>query len=445
MEPLLSPQGEILVCEIMRREVAAALVEAGIQDVTLVVFPAQCGRPALNWETVGRMSPTTPSGGAPVCLLGGLCLGGLKPPAPAGWAGCEIARKSVCFEHFLNAPLIHEQLRAGAYLLTPGWLEHWRDHLKQMGFTSETGTAFFHESMKKLVLLDTGTLADSAERLQELAAFLKLPAERIPVGLDMLRLELEKLVADWRHNQEKRRFEALAANARRSAADSAMAYELISELTEVVDEEKVLAHIAQMCLSLFAPSQLRCATVERGQVVFEQSHPAASPSPESRLQEPNLTPAVYGPTPNGTGYRLKWTYRGEMIGWLEMDGFAFPEHQQHYYSLALGLARVFALSINNARNYAKLAETVDELRQEVIERQQMAKERERLIDELQSTLGKVKTLQGLLPICAGCKKIRDDHGHWTQVEAYVQQRTEARFSHGLCPECVKVWFPDHPG
>ncbi len=68
-------------------------------------------------------------------------------------------------------------------------------------------------------------------------------------------------------------------------------------------------------------------------------------------------------------------------------------------------------------------------------------ERERLVIELQSALARVKSLSGLLPICAGCKKIRDDKGYWSQVESYIQQHSEAKFTHGLCPDCTKKFFP----
>lgn len=66
-----------------------------------------------------------------------------------------------------------------------------------------------------------------------------------------------------------------------------------------------------------------------------------------------------------------------------------------------------------------------------------AVERQKLLTEIQQTLREIKTLRGLLPICAGCKKIRDDKGYWTQIEVYVSQHSEAEFSHGLCPDCVQ--------
>jgi len=62
--------------------------------------------------------------------------------------------------------------------------------------------------------------------------------------------------------------------------------------------------------------------------------------------------------------------------------------------------------------------------------------------QLNEALEKVRTLRGLLPICSNCKKIRDDKGYWSEVEVYVRDHSDARFSHGICPDCVKELYPD---
>jgi hypothetical protein len=73
---------------------------------------------------------------------------------------------------------------------------------------------------------------------------------------------------------------------------------------------------------------------------------------------------------------------------------------------------------------------------------QLEQEREHLIADLQDALSKVRTLSGLLPICASCKKIRDDRGYWNQIESYIRKHSKAEFSHGICPECAKKLYPD---
>jgi AmiR/NasT family two-component response regulator len=66
----------------------------------------------------------------------------------------------------------------------------------------------------------------------------------------------------------------------------------------------------------------------------------------------------------------------------------------------------------------------------------------RLNEELQAALAAVKTLSGLLPICASCKKIRDDQGYWQQVEVYIREHADVEFTHGLCPDCLIKLYPD---
>ena len=65
------------------------------------------------------------------------------------------------------------------------------------------------------------------------------------------------------------------------------------------------------------------------------------------------------------------------------------------------------------------------------------------VKELQKALDDVKSLRGILPICASCKKIRDDKGYWQQVEQYVAAHSEAQFSHGVCPECLQKFYPEY--
>jgi hypothetical protein len=69
-------------------------------------------------------------------------------------------------------------------------------------------------------------------------------------------------------------------------------------------------------------------------------------------------------------------------------------------------------------------------------------EKSYLIGKLQEAMSEVKQLSGLLPICASCKKIRDDKGYWNQIEAYIQKHSEAEFSHSTCNECVEKLYPD---
>ena len=98
-------------------------------------------------------------------------------------------------------------------------------------------------------------------------------------------------------------------------------------------------------------------------------------------------------------------------------------------SLALGLAIVVVILLVK-ENKA------------FIERKRAEENQKSLILRLQKALAEVKTLSGMLPICASCKKVRDDQGYWKQIESYILDHSEAKFSHSICPECARKLYPE---
>jgi membrane-bound ClpP family serine protease len=75
-------------------------------------------------------------------------------------------------------------------------------------------------------------------------------------------------------------------------------------------------------------------------------------------------------------------------------------------------------------------------------RKVLEEKRERAVRDREKAMNELKVLRGLLPICASCKKIRNDQGYWTQMEAYIRDHSEANFSHSICPECAKRLYPE---
>lgn len=79
---------------------------------------------------------------------------------------------------------------------------------------------------------------------------------------------------------------------------------------------------------------------------------------------------------------------------------------------------------------------------DITDRIRAEQEREKLINELQEALKEIKTLRGIIPICSNCKNIRNDEGAWDRLEKYISEKSNAEFSHGICPDCVKKLYPD---
>ena len=102
--------------------------------------------------------------------------------------------------------------------------------------------------------------------------------------------------------------------------------------------------------------------------------------------------------------------------------------------LAESLASRAAVALENAQLHEDM--------QNEIMKSQKTEELEKLVLELEKALLEVKTLKGFIPICASCKKIRDDSGYWNQIESYIKKHSDAEFSHSICPDCVKKLYPN---
>jgi PAS domain S-box-containing protein len=101
-----------------------------------------------------------------------------------------------------------------------------------------------------------------------------------------------------------------------------------------------------------------------------------------------------------------------------------------------------SLCISPVRNNDGQIVGASTIARNISDRKRAERERERLVGQLQRALGEVKTLSGLLPICAHCKKIRDDNGYWNQIELYLREHSGANFTHSVCPDCSRTHYAE---
>jgi len=102
--------------------------------------------------------------------------------------------------------------------------------------------------------------------------------------------------------------------------------------------------------------------------------------------------------------------------------------------------------VKSAEAFTMMPRTVERALREwklLTERREAMAAQKRLIAQLEEAMSKVKTLSGLLPICSACKKIRDDQGYWQKLETFVHEHSEAEFSHSICPDCMKLLYPEY--
>jgi PAS domain S-box-containing protein len=117
----------------------------------------------------------------------------------------------------------------------------------------------------------------------------------------------------------------------------------------------------------------------------------------------------------------------------DTEEFVVEKNDGESFIVELSASNVTSVS---GKIVGRMASFVD-----ITKRKAVEADREQLIKKLQDALDKIKTLRGIIPICASCKKIRDDKGYWNQLENYIKEHSEADFSHGICPDCAKKLYP----
>ena len=134
---------------------------------------------------------------------------------------------------------------------------------------------------------------------------------------------------------------------------------------------------------------------------------------------------------------LIWFYADHLIGTVYSKPF-IP------YGNALMRFGFFVIVVYYASSLKTLADTLERMVEErTISLTNEIAEKKRVEEELRAALGEIKSLSGLLPICSSCKRIREDDGSWQQLEAYIIGHSDAQFTHGLCPECLKTFYPQY--
>lgn len=348
----MSSQLCILTCRNFHPEIAAAIEEAGWEEVSCAPLPARCGRPPLTWEELQAAAP-------PQCaewvVLGRACLAGLGAP-PKGFPLVRLIPQQECFHLVAGPTLVAEALANRAYLLTPGWLVHWRERLEALGFepAQDHAAAFFGDFATELLLLDTGTAtsapAQTSALLQAFSQAVGLPARRIPVGRDYTRLIIKEIVAQSRLEAERRNVRERDRLHARELADHLSAMDLLLRLARPLSEEEAVAAIEEVCRMLFAPEAFHYLRVDQGIDLSDRPIPAELAKPLASLDAP------YAWSPSGLGFLLRISHGDQVLGKMAVERLAFPQYRERYLNLALAVSGVCGLAIANARARKRLVE-----------------------------------------------------------------------------------------
>lgn len=351
------------ICEHYQAELRAVLATSELADIQPLILPARCGHPPLRPAelTASFNHLTVPCD--TVYLLGGTCLNPIITSAdPSSPPTIIHDMRATCFSLFVNTAILDEQIRRGAYLITPGWLRHWQAHIEEWGFDQETARAFFAEWATTLLLLDTGIDPQAPQHLRDLADFLQMPAATLPVGLDVFQSRIEAKLHLWRVQRQQRQSDRELSEASKKLADYAMLSHALNHIAATPSERDVIQRILEIFTMLCAPRQVCYLPMFDGTPgTLSSTNPESQIAPEAVLRHlPGDAPYAWMPSHNG--FYLRIAHHDDTVGIIHVDHFTFPRYADHYLNLAQNIAALCGLAIVNARRYQHLAQANQELR-----------------------------------------------------------------------------------
>nr|CRH06644.1 putative Histidine kinase [Candidatus Magnetococcus massalia] len=351
----------IWTCDYFYAEVEQAIET--LEEVTLHRFPAECDHPQHDMEPWSRCMAEHP--GHTLIIEGG-CLAPLR--AQLQQQGGQLTDAPLCFELLAGASLLDEPMQQGAHLLTPGMLKVWREKMASWGVNVEKGEPCFGGQSHSLLLLDTGTDDDAESELSAFAEKSGLPAQRLPIGLDLLKAKLAAQIYQLRNSH----CHTTIKKQERSLADAAMMVALTAQLTQYTREDAVGEALMQLCSMLCAPHRLTLLLLdEAGRPATTTHQPdtltdEASQALVEQLQQVQESGAI-----GEDGFDLVISHQGARLGILRVSGLAFPEQRDRYLNQALQISPVAGLAVANARTLLareRDAQQIAELNQDLTHR-----------------------------------------------------------------------------
>jgi len=343
----MTPALCFISCDYLYPEMKAAVDSAAFSNIEVKSFPARCGRPPIQWQELQETINTFQADH--IELFGSYCLQQLDDPG-LEFSHCTINKQEQCFHHLCGKTLVSSLQQNGGYLVTPGWLCEWKKHVAEWGFDKEDAADFFGQSLRKLILLDTGTDTNSNEYLEEFSAFLDIPNETLSIGLDYHRLALAEIVTAY----SQRELTEENTKNQHNAADSAMVMDLLAQVTRASSETEVKKSIIELFSMLLAPANILYIRANKTGLQLKQAV-TLNPAEEQYLIDFYTDPQKkYQLNQSEDSFLLRIGRGNQVSAILHIQHIAFPQYIQHYLNVAMHVSEVCALAIEHAQTVEKL-------------------------------------------------------------------------------------------
>ncbi len=340
----------LAVCDNFRLEAEALQNIDGINKFDIICFPSKCSNPQLSLEEVESLlancEPTSN-----IHLFGSCCIAHLTKDFDK-LNGCTFHHFNQCFHMFCNNSYIDNLLQKGAYLVSPGWVANWQDHIEEWGFNRQYAQEFFEQAVDRLILLDTQVSSNSHSQARKFAEFVKQPLETVPIGLDFFELLIHKISAQ--EEIQARQSECSILNKRTS--DYMMTLEILAGFSSFTKQDEIINAVIELFSMLFAPKEIQFFTLSQDR-----------PEESSALKGLDLDVDIFWKKlnddgyawiePENSGFWILLKYEHLTLGLIKVDDVAFPEYRRYYMNLALPIAQMCGLLVHNTNTTQELKQS----------------------------------------------------------------------------------------
>lgn len=339
-------------CSLLADELRRATQRLGLEEAPRLCFESAChlAGPPTRWPP-----PEVVALGQEHSPLLAVCMNcrrraqdqgrGRQPISTLEEHGIGVLSVQTQGELLLGRDATDRALAEGAFLVLPGWLESWRAIvIDAWGFDAATAPAFFRESSKTLLFLDTGREAPWEEELAAMAAYVGLPSESRYVGTSHLEALLDRVLEGHRRASEQRTAARTVSGSRALAAEYAAVVDFITQLGSLPSEGAIIGSLEDTANILFAPREV--------EFIAGNGLASGDPSP--------------------TSFEVYVRYGGQDLGILVIREIAMAEHRDRYLPMARAICDAAAIAMNASRLYRREQDLTRELAQKVEELDQFA-------------------------------------------------------------------------
>ncbi len=336
----------IFVCENFAPEFLNIVERNGFDDVFIKPYPCMCENKSNKSETLKIMQEISEEGDEGLILCSKNC------DAIKLSEGLPINIRAVnyCFNHLANEKFLNCIIQRGGYIIGLGWLNNWREHIKNMGFDRDTARLFFKDFCKEIVFFDAGINDKVEENLKELSIFLGLPYVIIPFELEPMQLMIKSTVYEWKLNKKSKDSNELISQIQAQCAEYSAIFDLVSKIASYTNKRETIERIKEIFIMVFGAQDFKFYNNDYTSELPALARDLLTNSEQSYtlFKEENM-------------FFIKIEHNNVIYGLIEVRDFLFPKHIERYLNFAIEISKILGLVLSNIEQYEKIIKSENEL------------------------------------------------------------------------------------